>query len=111
MEWVVAGILVLVAAAVLMFAAFALAKRSRYSRLLQKYGGDEKLVDALISKTIWQGMTEAQLLDSWGKPAAIEEKVMKTKIKQVFKYRPTAANRYRDKVTLEDGLIVGWDQR
>ncbi len=111
MEWVVAGILVLVAAAVLMFAAFALAKRSRYSRLLQKYGGDEKLVDALISKTIWQGMTEAQLLDSWGKPAAIEEKVMKTKIKQVFKYRPTAANRYRDKVTLEDGLIVGWDQK
>jgi hypothetical protein len=111
MEWVVAGILILVAAAVLVFAAFALAKRSRYSRLLQKYGGDEKLVDALISKTIWQGMTEAQLLDSWGKPAAIEEKVMKTKIKQVFKYRPTAANRYRDKVTLEDGLIVGWDQR
>ncbi|MBN9365291.1 MULTISPECIES: hypothetical protein [unclassified Devosia] len=111
MEWVVAGILILVAAAVLVFAAFALAKRSRYSRLLQKYGGDEKLVDALISKTIWQGMTEAQLLDSWGKPAAIEEKVMKTKIKQVFKYRPTAANRYRDKVTLEDGLIVGWDQK
>ncbi len=111
MEWVVAGILILVAAAVLVFAAFALAKRSRYSRLLQKYGGDEKLVDALISKTIWQGMTEAQLLDSWGKPAAIEEKVMKTKVKQVFKYRPTAANRYRDKVTLEDGLIVGWDQK
>lgn len=111
MEWVVAGILIVVAVAVLWFAAFALAKRSRYSRLLQKYVGDEKLVDALVSKTIWQGMTAEQLRDSWGEPASIEEKVMKTKIKQVFKYRPVAANRFRDKVTLEDGVIVGWDQK
>ena len=56
-------------------------------------------------------MTAEQLRDSWGEPASIEEKVMKTKIKQVFKYRPVATNRYRDKVTLEDGVIVGWDQK
>jgi hypothetical protein len=56
-------------------------------------------------------MTAEQLRDSWGEPASIEEKVMKTKIKQVFKYRPVAANRFRDKVTLEDGVIVGWDQK
>ena len=111
MEWVVAGILIVVAVAVLCFAAFALAKRSRYSRLLQKYGGDEKLVDALITRTIWQGITAEQLRYSWGEPASIEEKVMNTKIKLVFKYRPVAANRYRDKVTLEDGVIVGWDQK
>lgn len=110
MEWLVAGILVIVAIAVLWFVAIALAKRSRYARLMQKYA-DEKLVDALISKTIWQGMTAEQLRDSWGEPASIEEKVMKTKIKQVFKYRPVAKDRYRDKVTLEDGVIVGWDQK
>jgi NO-binding membrane sensor protein with MHYT domain len=110
MEWVVAGILIIVAVAVLAFVAVAMTKRSRYSRLMQKYA-DEKLVDALISKTIWQGMTAEQLRDSWGEPASIEEKVMKTKIKQVFKYRPVAANRFRDKVTLEDGIIVGWDQK
>ena len=110
MEWVVAGILIIVAIAVLVFVTVAMAKRSRYARLMQKYS-DEKLVDALISKTIWQGMTAEQLRDSWGEPASIEEKVMKTKIKQVFKYRPVAANRFRDKVTLEDGVIVGWDQK
>lgn len=87
MEWVVAGILIVVALAVLWFAAFALMKRSRYSRLLQKYGGDEKLVDALVTGTIWQGMTAEQLRDSWGEPVSIEEKVMKTKVKQVFKYK------------------------
>ena len=51
MEWVVAGILIVVALAVLWFAAFALMKRSRYSRLLQKYGGDEKLVCVPDNKT------------------------------------------------------------
>lgn len=111
MEWVVAGILIVVAVAVLWFAAFALARRSRYSRLLQKYGGDEKLVDALVSGTIWQGMTAEQLRDSWGDPVSIEEKVMKTKIKQVFKYKQITKTRFRDKVTLEDGVIVGWDQK
>lgn len=111
MEWVVAGILIVVAVAVLWFAAFALARRSRYSRLLQKYGGDEKLVDALVSGTIWQGMTAEQLRDSWGDPVSIEEKVMKTKIKQVFKYKQVTKTRFRDKVTLEDGVIVGWDQK
>lgn len=111
MEWVVAGILIVVALAVLWFAAFALMKRSRYSRLLQKYGGDEKLVDALVTGTIWQGMTAEQLRDSWGEPVSIEEKVMKTKVKQVFKYKQVARNRYRDKVTLEDGVIIGWDQK
>jgi hypothetical protein len=111
MEWIVAGIFIVLGVAVLWFAAFALAKRSRYARLLQKYGGDQKLVDALMTKTIWQGMTAEQLRDSWGEPVSIEEKVMKTKIKQVFKYKQVAKDRYRDKVTLEDGVIVGWDQK
>ncbi len=110
MEWVVAGILIIVALAVLWFAARQLAKRSRYARLLQKYG-DVKLVDSLIAGTIWQGMTAEQLRDSWGDPVSIEEKVMKTKVKQVFKYRQVAKDRFRDKVTLEDGVITGWDQK
>lgn len=110
MEWVVAALLIVVALAVLWFAARALARRSRYGRLLQKYG-DEKLVDALLTGTIWQGMTAEQLRDSWGAPVSIEEKVLKTKVKQVFKYRQVAKDRYRDKVTLEDGVITGWDQK
>jgi hypothetical protein len=110
MEWIVVAILLLVAAAVLVFVARALAKRSRYARLLAKYG-DETLVDALLTQTIWQGMTAEQLRDSWGEPASVEQKVMKTKVKEVFKYKPVGKNRFRDKVTLEDGVIVGWDQK
>ena len=36
---------------------------------------------------------------------------MKTKVKEVFKYKPLGRNRFRDKVTLEDGIITGWDQK
>ena len=110
MEWIVAAVLLLVAAAVLVFVARSLAKNSRYAKLMAKYG-DEKLVHALITQTIWQGMTTEQLKDSWGEPMAVEQKVMKTKVREVYKYKPLGRNRFRDKVTLEDGLITGWDQK
>jgi hypothetical protein len=110
MEWIVAAVLLLVAGVVLLFVARSLAKSSRYAKLMAKYG-DEKLVHALVTQTIWQGMTTEQLKDSWGEPVAIEQKVMKTKVREVFKYKPLGKNRFRDKVTLEDGLITGWDQK
>ncbi len=110
MEWLVAAVLLLVAVVVLVFVVRALAKNSRYARLMAKYG-DETVVDALLTQTIWQGMTAEQLRDSWGEPAAVEQKVMKTKVREVFKYKPLGRNRFRDKVTLEDGVITGWDQK
>jgi hypothetical protein len=110
MEWIVAAILLVVAVLVLVFVARSLAKNSRYARLLAKYG-DEKLVHAIVTQTIWQGMTVDQLKDSWGEPVAIEQKVMKTKTREIFKYKPLGKNRFRDKVTLEDGIITGWDQK
>ena len=36
---------------------------------------------------------------------------MKTKVRQVFKYKQFIKNRYRDKVTLQDCIITGWDQK
>jgi len=110
MEWIVAVLLLLVAAGVLVFVARGLAKNSRYAKLMAKYG-DEKLVHALVTQTIWQGMTIDQLKDSWGEPVAIEQKVMKTKVREIYKYKPLGKNRFRDKVTLEDGIITGWDQK
>jgi hypothetical protein len=110
MEWIVVALLLIVGAAVLVFVARALAKNSRYARLMAKYG-DDKLVHAIVTQTIWQGMTTDQLRDSWGDPVAVEQKVMKTKVREVYKYKPLGKNRFRDKVTLEDGIITGWDQK
>ncbi len=110
MEWLVVAVGIIVALAVLWFVARALAKNSRYHRLMLKYG-DDKLVMALLDRTIWQGMTAEQLRDAWGDPVSIEHKVMKTRTRDVFKYRQTAKNRFRDKVVLEDGVVTGWDQK
>lgn len=84
-----------------------LAKRMR---LTLKYK-DEDLVDELLNETFWQGQTAEQLRDSLGEPLDIDQKVLKTKVKEVWKYEKTGKNRYRLKVTLDDGVVVGWDQK
>jgi hypothetical protein len=82
----------------------------RTERLMTKYG-DSDLVDRIMNQEIWQGQTEEQLRDSLGKPEDIEEKVMKTKTKEIWKYDETGKNRYALKVTLENGQVAGWDRK
>lgn len=40
-----------------------------------------------------------------------DQKVLKTKTKEVWKYKPTGKNRYALKITLEDDEVIGWDQK
>ncbi len=82
----------------------------RRERLMEKYKNKE-IVDRIMSKTVWQGQNEEQLIDTLGKPLDIDQKVLKTKTKEIWKYNQTAKNRYGLKVTLENGLVVGWDQK
>jgi hypothetical protein len=87
-----------------------LVEKQKRKRLMVKYG-DKDLVDALMAKKIWQGMSEEQLFDSWGKPVAIESHVYKTKTAQTFKYQQTGKNQFRERVRVENGYVVGWKQR
>lgn len=82
--------------------------KRRREYLMEKYQNQE-LVDLLMSGKYWQGQTEEQLRDSLGKPLDIDQKVLKTKTKEIWKYNQTAKNRYALKIILEDGLVVGWD--
>ncbi|MEE9332139.1 MAG: hypothetical protein V3U89_07910 [Methylophilaceae bacterium] len=72
---------------------------------------DEDLVDELLNETFWQGQTAEQLRDSLGEPLDIDQKVLKTKVKEVWKYEQAGKNRYALKITLDDGVVVGWDQK
>lgn len=89
------------------FLTYALGKRVR---LMMKYKNDE-LVESLMDESFWRGQTAAQLMDSLGEPLDIDQKVMKTKVREVWKYEQTGKNRYGLKITLEDGVVVGWDQK
>lgn len=84
-----------------------LAKRAK---LMMKYK-DEKLIERLMEEKFWVGQTKEQLIDSLGEPLDVDEKVLKTKVKEVWKYEQTGKNRYGLKVKLDDGVVVGWDQK
>lgn len=71
---------------------------------------DAKTMVAIECETFWQGMTSGMLQDSLGQPARVDETVLKTKIKQTWCYQPRPRG-YGLKVFLEDGLVVGWDQK
>lgn len=87
-----------------------LSNRKRRAALFAKYG-DESIVDKIMRRLLWQGMSEEQLIDSWGRPAAKDQKVYKTKITETFKYRRAGKNRFRSRVRVENGVVVGWEQK
>jgi len=72
---------------------------------------DEDLVEELLDEAFWQGQTAEQLMDSLGEPLDIDQRVLKTKVKEVWKYEQTGKNRYALKITLDDEVVVSWDQK
>lgn len=85
-------------------------RRRRRKALLSKYG-DEELVADLMRGAIRMGMTSEHVLDAWGKPAAIDEKTYKSKTVLTYKYGHVRANQFRSRVKLENGVVVGWEQK
>jgi len=83
--------------------------RQQRRHLTERYG-DPEIARRIMRGIIWQGETQEQLVDSLGQPKDIDRKILKTKAKEIWKYRPTARNRFGLKVTLDDGVVVGWEQ-
>jgi hypothetical protein len=88
----------------------AIAAKNRRGRIYAKYGRGQ-IADAIISKTVWVGETEQQLEDSLGRPYDTDEKVLKTKRKVIWKYQHRGGNRFGLRITVENGLVVGWDEK
>lgn len=85
-------------------------QKLKRERLMKKYN-DADLVERLMNNTFWQGQTKSELVDSLGKPLDIDEKVLKTKTKEIWKYDKTGTNRYALKITIENGEVIGWDKK
>lgn len=85
-------------------------KKKRRATLLAKYH-DPKIVDMIMRHMFWQGQSQEQLLDSLGRPADIDQKVMKTKVKEIWKYNQMGTNRFGLRITLENNVVIGWDQK
>jgi hypothetical protein len=100
--WVVA----IVAIAAIWLAARIVGYQLRKTSLIKKYGREIGL--KILGRKVWQGMTEEQLTDSWGKPVETDRSIYKTKTKETWKYNKTGKNRFKDPIYFEDGIVVGW---
>ncbi len=88
----------------------ALMRRARFNSLTEKYGNAE-IARMIMDNRIWQGATPEMIVDSQGKPVEIDNKVLKTKTKQTWKYGQTSATRFDLRIMFEDGVVVGWDKK
>ena len=82
----------------------------RVAHLRSKYQ-DEVVVSKILNRTFWHGQTAEQLNDSMGRPRAVDNARLKTKKREVWKYTPNGRNRYRLRITLENDVVTGWDQK
>jgi len=87
-----------------------LKKRARLRHLREKYE-DEVIVQKILKKTIWIGQTSEQLADALGYPTATDRKLLKTKTRDIWKYRHQGANRYGLRITVENDEVTGWDSK
>lgn len=85
-------------------------KQKRLAYLRAKYN-DEDVVQKIYAGHVWQGQSEEQLRDSLGKPDAIDNKLLKTMTREIWKYHPSGINRYRLRITVDNGRVAGWDQK
>ncbi|ROR18506.1 hypothetical protein EC845_3480 [Comamonas sp. BIGb0124] len=85
-------------------------KHKRLTYLRGKYK-DETTVQKIYAGYFWEGQTAEQLLDSLGRPESVDNKLLKTKIKEVWKYNRQGVNRYGLRITVENGHVAGWDKK
>lgn len=92
------------------FAAKAYLRKKRLADLVAKHG-DPAVAAKILNSMYWVGQTAEQLRDALGKPLEVDQKVLKTKKREVWKYHRTAKNRYALRITLDNDLVTEWDQR
>jgi hypothetical protein len=83
---------------------------SRANGIYEKYGRGE-IAERILRGEVWIGQTSAQLIDSIGRPVDVDQKVLKTKKKEVWKYAQKSARSFGLKITLDDDIVVGWDEK
>jgi uncharacterized protein len=81
-------------------------RRNRRQRLVATYG--EQAADRILARQVWQGMTDEQLIESWGLPADKDSEIKRTTTKETWKYGQTGKNRFNNRVYLENGIVIGW---
>jgi hypothetical protein len=81
-------------------------RQGRLGRLICKHN-DNGVAQRVFRREIWQGQSEAQLLDSRGEPAK-KNRLPPPPERDEWIYSPRGLGRDRLRVTLENGLVTAW---
>ena len=107
-ESAVVATVILVALAIACQRAFAKARRAqRRAALVSKYRSETE-ADMILDRRIWSGMSTEQLVDCLGRPEGVDQQLTTRKQKEVWVYGRIGLNRYRNRITVEHGRVVGW---
>lgn len=75
-------------------------------RLVHSYGEEDAA--RILAHEVWQGMTEAQLRESRGIPADVGHEIIRERTRETWKYGQVGRNRFKERVYLENGIVIGW---
>lgn len=98
-------------AGIVVLNAWVTTKRNKERRRLLCLRYPSSIVDRIMSGSIWVGQNEEMLRESLGAPVDIDQKVMKTRRREVWKYHHRGGNRYGLRITVENGAVSGWDEK
>lgn len=80
---------------------------ARWQHLVGRFG--EENARRIVARDLWVGASEEMVIDMFGPPNDVSEKVLKTKTKRVLRYDSIGGPRGL-KVKLDDGIVAGWDK-
>jgi hypothetical protein len=83
-------------------------RRQRREQLVARFGVEA--ADMILAGKLWVGATSEMVVAALGPPDATSERVFKTKTRRIHKYRPLGRGKFGLKVTLEDSVVIGWDE-
>lgn len=82
----------------------------RSAALTKRFGADAAA--RIVEGSLWQGATADMVREIHGMPADTETKVLRDVRSEVWKYeRVGKSNRFRLRVYLENGVVIGWQSK
>lgn len=84
-------------------------REREWERLTKAYGLEG--ATNIQAKSLWVGCPEEALHEMFGFPDDKEERVRSSKVTKTLKYFRRGHNRYGLRVTVDNGIVSGWDDK
>lgn len=85
-------------------------RNNRRRRPLRLKYRSSVIANRILSGQMWPGMTAEMLRDSRGDPTHIRRQIHKTRTTEVWRYVQTGKNRFKNRITIENGIVIGFEQ-